>query len=73
MMKQSKSNEKRYKLRLSAPLLSDREWVYYNKNTLTGSGVLGSPFGSRPWKTTFTESEISHMDITGFEKIEVTP
>ena len=25
------------------------------------------------FKTIFTESEISQMDITGFEKIEVTP
>ena len=70
-----REEEKRYQLRLDVPAMSSKQsWsVYYlNKHKEAKMCRLGSDVASTSWQTIFTESEIAQMDITGFEKIEVS-
>ena len=70
-----REEEKRYYLRLNVPAMSPKQAlsVYYlNKHKEAKMCRLGSDVASTSWQTIFTESEISQMDITGFEKIGVS-
>ena len=67
--------EKRYWLRkIPIPLLkeSDDLWYYEPINKLFKPGVARDRTDNEKYKSIFTESEIAQMDITGFEKVEVT-
>ena len=66
-----REEEKRYWLRLDVPLLIEKNKKYYCHHEEYGPGVTPKTDTSE-WKTIFTESEISQMDITGFQKEEVT-
>ena len=71
-----REEEKRYYLqKIPVPLLkeSDDLWYYEPINKLFKPGVDRDRTDNEKYKSIFTESEISQMDITGFEKIEVTP
>lgn len=68
-----REEEKRYYLRNISPLLRGcgRGYLMKHKDTLEyHAGTLNC--SELFYKTIFTESEIAEMDITGFEKIEVT-
>ncbi len=70
-----REEEKRYWLRkIPVPLLkeSDDLWYYEPINKLFKPGVDRDRTDNEKYKSIFTESEISQMDITGFEKEEVT-
>ena len=65
-----REEEKRYKLRLNIPLLGNSvEYLSMNDENKVYLGTC-EWFG---YRNIFTASEIEQMDITGFEKIEVTP
>ena len=67
-----REEEKRYYLRNISPLLRGcgRGYLMKHKDTLEyHAGTLNC--SKTFYKTIFTESEISEMDITGFEKVEV--
>lgn len=66
-----REEEKRYRLRLDVPLLIEKNKKYYCHHEEYGPGVTPK-MDTSEWKTIFTESEIAEMDITGFEKVEVT-
>ena len=68
-----REEEKRYYLRNVSPLLrgSGRGYLAKNKDTLEYY-VLSLKCSEEFYQTIFTESEISQMDITGFERVEVT-
>ena len=66
-----REEEKRYWLRLDVPLLIEKNKKDYGHHEEYGPGVTPKTDTSE-WKTIFTESEISQMDITGFQKEEVT-
>ena len=70
---EDREEEKRYYLRNSSPLLrgSGRGYLAKNKDTLEYY-ALSLKCSEEFYQTIFTESEISQMDITGFEKIEVS-
>ena len=66
-----REEEKRYWLRkIPVPLLkeSDDLWYYEPINKLFKPGVDRDRTDNEKYKSIFTESEISQMDITGFEK-----
>ena len=68
-----REEEKKYYLKLTSKVLSEEHYLNLIKRTTGDYYYLDDTdevFGS---KTIFTESEIAQMDITGFEKIEVTP
>lgn len=68
-----REEEKRYYLRNISPLLRGcgRGYLMKHKDTLEyHAGTLNC--SKTFYKTIFTESEIAQMDITGFEKVEVT-
>ena len=65
-----REEEKRYYLRYKMTLLSGVE-VFLNRHKRNGECVLAQHTDKENYQTIFTESEISKMDITGFEKIEV--
>ena len=69
-----REEEKRYWLRLTAPVLTGVEVKYLNKFKELGKYTISTKEESpaRGIQTIFTESEIEDMDITGFEKVEVT-
>ena len=67
--KEEREEEKRYYLRLVATL--PFEFTYLNKDAETGEYSISDDREYNGIKTIFTESEISQMDITGFEKVEV--
>ena len=70
-----REEEERYWLRkIPVPLLkeSDDLWYYEPINKLFKPGVDRDRTDNEKYKSIFTESEISQMDITGFEKVEVT-
>ena len=70
-----REEEKRYWLRnIPVPLLkeSDDLWYYEPINKLFKPGVSRDRTDNEKYKSIFTESEIAQMDITGFEKVEVT-
>ena len=71
--KEERDEEKRYYLTSVSPLLCEWEHGYLlkhkeNKKFYTGSLRRSEEF----YQAIFTESEIAEMDITGFEKVEVT-
>jgi hypothetical protein len=68
-----RQKEKRYRLRLSAPIVASDEYIYLTHIFTKDHYQLGSgSINDSTWKTIFTESEIAEMDITGFQKVEVT-
>ena len=68
-----REEEKRYYLRNVSPLLrgSGRGYLAKNKDTLEYY-ALSLKCSEEYYQTIFTESEIAKMNITGFEKIEVS-
>ena len=71
-----REEEKRYWLqRIEPPILGEQDPRYLFYTRVGGYYDIGTT--KSEWrnviKTIFTESEIAQMDITGFEKIEVTP
>ena len=71
-----REEEKRYWLqRIEPPILGEQDPRYLFYTRVGGYYDIGTT--KSEWrnviKTIFTESEIAEMDITGFEKIEVTP
>lgn len=67
-----REEEKRYRLRLSAPIVASDKYIYLTHIFTKDHYQLGSDsINDSTWKTIFTESEISQMDITGFQKVEV--
>ena len=72
---EEREEEKRYWLRnIPVPLLkeSDDLWYYEPINKLFKPGVDRDRTDNEKYKSIFTESEIAQMDITGFEKVEVS-
>ena len=74
-----REEEKRYWLqKIPVPLLDkegEKKWLWKYTGTAP-SNVFGTDttkIDSELYKTIFTESEIAQMDITGFQKEEVTP
>lgn len=70
---EEREEEKRYYLRNASPLLrgNGRGYLAKNKDTLEYY-ALSLKCSEEFYQTIFTESEIAQMDITGFEKKEVT-
>ena len=68
-----REEEKRYRLRIVANLGFMDDQRFLNLNIEREEYFICSARQSEWVKTIFTESEISQMDITGFEKVEVTP
>ena len=68
-----REEEKRYRLRIVANLGFKDDQRFLNLNIEREDYFICSARQSEWVKTIFTESEISQMDITGFEKVEVTP
>ena len=68
-----REEEKRYRLRIVANLGFMNDQRFLNLNIEREDYFICSARQSEWVKTIFTESEISQMDITGFEKVEVTP
>ena len=66
-----REEEKRYRLRLDVPMLDNPLYLHYGEYSNVYTVAFFSVVGSNGFKTIFTESEISQMDITGFEKEEV--
>ena len=71
-----REEERRYWLqRIEPPILGEQDPRYLFYTRVGGYYDIGTT--KSEWrnviKTIFTESEIAEMDITGFEKIEVTP
>ena len=65
--------EKRYRLLSVSPMLRKSECGYLLHHKSMGRYFTGSAeYGGDVYQAIFTESEISKMDITGFEKIEVS-
>ena len=70
-----REEEKRYWLRLvTPPILKKQVTEYLRKSEYLEYYTTGlsKDTGDEKIKTIFTESEIAEMDITGFEKVEVT-
>ena len=69
--------EKRYWLqKIPIPLLdkgTEKKWLWKYTGNMCVFGADTTKIDSELHKTIFTESEIAEMDITGFEKVEVTP
>ena len=67
-----REEEKRYRLLSVSPMLRKSECGYLLYHKSMGRYFTGSAeYGGDVYQAIFTESEISKMDITGFEKIEV--
>ena len=70
-----REEEKKYYLRLvTPPILKKQVTEYLRKSEYLEYYTTGlsKDTGDEKIKTIFTESEIAQMDITGFEKIEVS-
>ena len=68
-----REEEKRYWLLSVSPMLRKSECGYLLHHKSMGRYFTGSAeYGGDVYQAIFTESEISKMDITGFEKIEVS-
>ena len=68
-----REEEKKYQFKLSLPIgIESGIYGWLNQNTDTGEFKLSSRENTAEMKTIFTESEIAEMDITGFDKIEVS-
>ena len=64
--------EKRYRLLSVSPMLRKSECGYLLHHKSMGRYFTGSAeYGGDVYQAIFTESEISKMDIIGFEKVEV--
>ena len=71
--KEEREEEKRYRLLSVSPMLRKSECGYLLHHKSMGRYFTGSAeYGGDVYQAIFTESEISQMDITGFEKVEVT-
>ena len=71
-----REEEKRYYLRLVIPPILKRqvpEYLRESEHSECYTTGLSKNTVNEKIKTIFTESEIAEMDITGFEKEEVTP
>ena len=68
-----REEEKRYWLRIVANLGFMNDQRFLNLNIEREEYFICSARQSEWVKTIFTESEIAKMDITGFQKVEVTP
>ena len=71
-----REEEKKYYLRLvTPPILKKQVTEYLRKSEYLEYYTTGlsKDTGDEKIKTIFTESEIEDMDITGFEKVEVSP
>ena len=68
-----REEEKRYRLRIVANLGFMDDQRFLNLNIEREEYFICSARQSEWVKTIFTESEIAEMDITGFQKEEVTP
>ena len=64
--------EKRYYLRLATKIDVYEDRRYLNMDIPNEKYTLSENKDDAYYKAIFTESEISQMDITGFEKVEVT-
>ena len=75
---EEREEEKRYWLqKIPVPLLDkegEKKWLWKYTGNMRGFGFGAdtTKTDSELYKTIFTESEIAKMDITGFEKVEVT-
>ena len=68
-----REEEKKYQFKLSLPIgIESGIYGWLNQNTDTGEFKLSSRENTAEMKTIFTELEASQMDITGFDKIEVS-
>ena len=68
-----REEEKRYRLLSVSPMLRKSECGYLLYHKSMGRYFTGAAeYGGDVYQAIFTESEISQMDITGFEKVEVT-
>ena len=68
-----REEEKRYWLLSVSPMLRKSECGYLLYHKSMGRYFTGSAeYGGDVYQAIFTESEIAQMDITGFEKIEVS-
>ena len=67
-----REEEKRYRLRIVANLGFMDDQRFLNLNIEREDYFICSARQSEWVKTIFTESEIAEMDITGFQKVEVT-
>ena len=69
---EEREEEKRYRLLSVSPMLRKSECGYLLYHKSMGRYFTGSAeYGGDVYQAIFTESEISQMDITGFEKIRV--
>ena len=75
-----REEEKKYWLqKIPVPLLDkegEKKWLWKYTGRMVPSDVFGvdtDKIHGKLYTSIFTESEITEMDITGFEKIEVTP
>ena len=69
--KEEREEEKRYYLRLTANLSFYMDETYLNYNPIKAKYFVSNKFQKDSSTAIFTESEISQMDITGFQKVEV--
>lgn len=68
-----REEEKRYRLKLSLGVeLKDGNILYLNMLEDSKVFFLSGRIPTKSIKTIFTESELKTMDLTGFEKVEVT-
>ena len=68
-----REEEKRYRLLSVSPMLRKSECGYLLYHKSMGRYFTGSAeYGGDVYQAIFTESEIAEMDITGFEKVEVS-
>ena len=63
--------EKRYRLKLIAPILISNDEVFLNFNLDDDDYAIDTEKEGVFYKTIFTESELSQMDETGFTRIPV--
>ena len=67
-----REEEKRYWLRLATKIDVYEDRRYLNMDIPNEKYTLSENKDDAYYKAIFTESEISEMDITGFQKVEVT-
>ena len=67
-----REEEKRYWLKLKTTLPLSEKFRYLVLYKPEGEYIILNKGESESYKSIFTESEIAEMDITGFEKVEVT-
>ena len=67
-----REEEKRYYLRLATKIDVYEDRRYLNMDIPNEKYTLSENKDDAYYKASFTESEIAEMDITGFQKVEVT-